>query len=55
MRIDEKVFGENHNKNLWTLTLEEMKMLSDARKPETERRNKLSAKIKANNLRSKVK
>jgi hypothetical protein len=55
MTIYDKVFGEKHGKDLWKLTLEEMKMLSDARKPETERRHKLSAKIKANNLRSKAK
>jgi hypothetical protein len=55
MRADEKVFGENHGKDLWKLTLEEMKLLSDARKAETARRHKMSAKIKANNLRSKQK
>ena len=55
MTIYDKVFDEKHGKNLMQLTLEEMKMLSNARKLETERRHQLSEKIKANNLRCKHK
>lgn len=45
MDIYTKVFGEKHGKDLMNLTLEEMKMLSDARKPELERRRAKTKKI----------
>ena len=45
MDILRKVFGEKHEKDLTKLTLEEIKMLSDARAPERERRRLRTKKI----------
>lgn len=55
MDVYSKVFGMNHGKDLWKLTLEEMRMLSVARLPELERRRARTAKIVANNDRARRK
>jgi len=55
MNIYDKVFGAGHGKDLWKLTLEEMRMLGDARKEELERRRARTAKIVANNDRARRK
>jgi hypothetical protein len=53
LNVYEKVFGENHEKNLWELSPEDMKLLSDARKPERERRRKRTQKIVKQNNRGR--
>jgi hypothetical protein len=47
--IYDKVFGANHGKNLWDLSLEDIKLLSKARQPERERRHAKNQRIKNKN------
>ena len=49
MSIYTKVFGENHGKDLWKLSVEDQKLLTDARSDERTRRSKRTRKIVANN------